>query len=256
MSLIGIISDVHADVEALRAALGHMQRLGCRRIVCAGDMVDYGHFPEATVALMIERKIPCARGNHDRWAVRLGPSFFAGVFSGTAPADEARREAPVAGDAAATEVLEATAAGEAALSDRSLAYLESLPETLRLVEDDLRLLVCHARPDSDMHGIYADEPSTRTITDWLAAEQANVLVVGHTHLPLVRRVGVRKLVVNPGMLLREPLPGFEAPMVFDQSTGTFVRQEPVLGTFGVLDTRKLSFVVRRVSDGEVVGGSR
>jgi predicted phosphodiesterase len=72
MALIAIISDVHADVHALRDALVQIERLGCSRIVCAGDLVDYGLFPEETIALMVERQIPCVRGNHDRWALGVG----------------------------------------------------------------------------------------------------------------------------------------------------------------------------------------
>ena len=34
-----------------------------------GDIVDYGRFPEKTIALLRERRVPCIRGNHDRWAL-------------------------------------------------------------------------------------------------------------------------------------------------------------------------------------------
>ena len=66
---LAIISDLHADVHALRDALAQIERLGCDEIVCCGDLCDYGLFPDETILLMIERGIPCIRGNHDRWAV-------------------------------------------------------------------------------------------------------------------------------------------------------------------------------------------
>ena len=230
MALIAIISDVHADVHALRQALEHIERLGCSAIVCAGDLVDYGLFPGETLALMMERRIPCVRGNHDRWALghdQLAPPI--GGSDGTAH------------DATGWD-----------LTGRALNYLEALPRTLRVVEDEVRILVCHGSPKSDMDGIYETEPSSSTIAGWLEDAQADVLVVGHTHLPAARRVGRRRLVVNPGTLLREPIPGMEGPWILDKDSGKFVQQERIVGTFGVLDTKRLSFVVRRVTDGEQV----
>jgi hypothetical protein len=46
---LGVIADVHADVHALRDALGQMDRLACDAIVCAGDLVDYGLYAEIHV---------------------------------------------------------------------------------------------------------------------------------------------------------------------------------------------------------------
>lgn len=45
MKRVAFISDVHADVHALRDALASIERLGRDPIVCAGDFVDYGVFP-------------------------------------------------------------------------------------------------------------------------------------------------------------------------------------------------------------------
>ncbi|HJX52260.1 MAG TPA: metallophosphoesterase family protein [Polyangia bacterium] len=65
---LAVIADVHADIHALRDALAQAERLGCTAVVCAGDLVGYGLFPMKTINLLRERKIPCVRGNHDRWA--------------------------------------------------------------------------------------------------------------------------------------------------------------------------------------------
>lgn len=67
---LAYFTDVHADVHTLRAALRQIDGLSCDRIVCGGDLVDYGLFPEETIALLRERGVPCVRGNHDRWALQ------------------------------------------------------------------------------------------------------------------------------------------------------------------------------------------
>jgi putative phosphoesterase len=230
MALIAIISDVHGDVHALRDALAQIDPLGCRRIVCAGDLVDYGCFPEETIGLMIERQIPCVRGNHDRWALGHG-----------------RTDSPLMADG---QQHDATGWD---LSERALTYLESLPKTLRFVEDGVRFHVCHASPKSDMDGIYSDNtPSDTTLKGWLDDYQADVLIVGHTHMPFARKVGRRRLVVNPGAVLRDPATPLEAPMILDAKTGKFVKGTLVLGTFGVFDTERLSFAMRTVARGDVL----
>ena len=66
---LGIVTDVHGDVHALADALAQIDRLGCDQIVCCGDVVDYGLFPDETIDLLAGRRIPTVRGNHDRWAI-------------------------------------------------------------------------------------------------------------------------------------------------------------------------------------------
>jgi hypothetical protein len=44
---------------------------GSTRSWCCCDLVNYGLFPEETLALLRERGIVTIRSNHDRWA--LGP---------------------------------------------------------------------------------------------------------------------------------------------------------------------------------------
>jgi len=66
-----IFSDVHANLEALVAVLEAIAALPVDRIVCLGDVVGYLADPNACVALLREREIPCVAGNHDLAAVGL-----------------------------------------------------------------------------------------------------------------------------------------------------------------------------------------
>ncbi len=122
---LAIISDVHADLHALRDALSQAERAGCDAVVCAGDLVDYGVFPEETIALLIERGIPCIRGNHDRWAVGRGR------------ADEPRAGVDVAPhDASGWD-----------LSPATLQFLTGLPTRWDAVIEGVRVAVRHGNPD-------------------------------------------------------------------------------------------------------------
>ncbi|MBF0121613.1 MAG: metallophosphoesterase family protein [Desulfobacterales bacterium] len=65
---LAIISDIHGDITTLEYALELIKQFNCNMILCAGDLVGYGQYPEKTVALLKELQIPCVRGNHDKYA--------------------------------------------------------------------------------------------------------------------------------------------------------------------------------------------
>jgi diadenosine tetraphosphatase ApaH/serine/threonine PP2A family protein phosphatase len=62
-----ILSDIHANVEALEAVLGDAQGR-YERILCLGDFVDYGADPNAVVEWAGQNVAVSIRGNHDRVA--------------------------------------------------------------------------------------------------------------------------------------------------------------------------------------------
>ena len=63
---LAVMSDVHADLQALEAALRLARSLGCTETLCCGDTVGYGLFPDETLALLASSGVRAVRGNHDR----------------------------------------------------------------------------------------------------------------------------------------------------------------------------------------------
>jgi predicted phosphodiesterase len=231
VTTLAIISDVHADVHAVQDALMRIDRMGCDRVVCAGDIVDYGLFPEEAIALLRMRKIPCIRGNHDRWAVGRGRA--------DAPEDTAAR----AHDASGFD-----------LSRDAIKFLTTLPTRWDAVLDGIRVAVRHGTPTSDMEGI---DPRLVTVSDtrrWLTDAGADVLIVGHTHIAFAMQIPGGGLIVNPGALLRDPAHRSEpGAMLFDPDTGKSMPVPPLEGgTFGVLTLPARTFNVYRAADGEEV----
>lgn len=70
---LAVISDVHANVDALRAVLGDLELRGARQILCLGDLVGYNAFPRETITLVRDRGIPAVYGNHDLMALGWVP---------------------------------------------------------------------------------------------------------------------------------------------------------------------------------------
>ena len=84
---LGLISDIHGDPVALELAWSHLTVMGADRIVCAGDLVGYGPFPDRVVSFIREHRVRSVRGNHDRWALDAAP----GVATSSAEACPAAR---------------------------------------------------------------------------------------------------------------------------------------------------------------------
>ena len=61
--LYGIISDIHANLEALEAVLAHIK---ADKIICLGDIVGYGPSPNECLAKIRELKITTVAGNHEK----------------------------------------------------------------------------------------------------------------------------------------------------------------------------------------------
>jgi len=71
---IGVLSDIHADAEALSKALDRLDRVHrVDQVVCAGDLVGRGTHPDHVVRVIRDRNIPTVRGNHDEWSYAVQP---------------------------------------------------------------------------------------------------------------------------------------------------------------------------------------
>ena len=147
--MIGVVSDVHANLAALEAALDALA--GVERIVCAGDLVGYGPQPNETVALLREAGAACVTGNHDLVAVDR---------ASLARCDEL----------AATTL----AWTRGVLDETTRAYLAGLPQAL----DDGGLLVTHGAPGDPWHYVRTPADAAAQLA---AVPDAPLLVVGHTH---------------------------------------------------------------------------
>jgi putative phosphoesterase len=179
---IGFISDVHGDVHALRDALRLLDEMGVREIVCLGDVLDYGIFPDEAISLLAARSIPTLRGNHDRWCLTS-------KSVGTNAAD---------------------------LEAASRRFLKAMVPSWSATIEGVRVAAHHARPGNDMHGVMPDATADE-VHEVLRAAEADVVVVGHTHRAMELRLGDR-LVLNPGALLRDPADGWEREL---PTAGTF-----------------------------------
>src|SRR5579875_412540 len=62
---VAIVSDIHANRQALEAVLEQIRVAECEATWCLGDVVGYGADPDACVELVREHADICLAGNHD-----------------------------------------------------------------------------------------------------------------------------------------------------------------------------------------------
>jgi diadenosine tetraphosphatase ApaH/serine/threonine PP2A family protein phosphatase len=151
---IAVISDVHANLYALEAVLGEIDRSPPDSIWCLGDTVGYGPRPNECCSLMQERADLVLIGNHD--LVALG-------------------SAEVALDEFNPEAAAASRWTEEQLSAESRRFLEALEPTAE--RDGAQLF----------HGSPRDPVWDYVLTELVALEslamtEAPLVIVGHTHV--------------------------------------------------------------------------
>jgi diadenosine tetraphosphatase ApaH/serine/threonine PP2A family protein phosphatase len=152
-----ILSDIHANLEALDAVLAQAPRASFDRVLVLGDIVGYGADPNGVVnrvrALEADATI---RGNHDK------------VASGVESAESFNHAARYA----ALWTLNN-------LTEENRAYLTSLPLG-PLVIDDL-IEICHGSPDDEDEYIFEHVDAVEA----LRASTQQVCFFGHTHVAIV-----------------------------------------------------------------------
>lgn len=174
---LAILADIHANVWALDAVLGHAKRRGVDGFVNLGDSL-YGPLkPHATYErLMQESVLVTIQGNQDRLIYEASERDLASI----------RTLAYVIRD----------------LGDEPIHWLSKLPKTA-VLEDDIFL--CHGTPGSDtdylLEDIMEGLPEVRSegaLRELLQGVRQPVVLCGHTHIPRVVELSHGQLVVNPG----------------------------------------------------------
>src|SRR5262245_58068145 len=74
--MLANLSDIHGNLEALRAVLADVEQVGVDAIYCLGDTVGYGPNPVECIDLAMDFRMSVL-GNHDQGAL-FDPMGFSG----------------------------------------------------------------------------------------------------------------------------------------------------------------------------------
>jgi len=178
-----LLSDIHANLQALDACLAHARAQQAQRFVFLGDMVGYGADPAAVVErimLLTEEGAMAIQGNHDAMAVKP-PAEVKTVGDSTAAWTNHR------------------------LNPTQLDWLAQLPLTL---QQDSILFVHASANDPQLWRYVYDQRAARASMD-AAAEWPGVRYVfgGHVHLQTLYYRGA-----GDGLMPFSPQPGVAIPV--------------------------------------------
>jgi len=154
MPRVAVISDVHANEQALLAVLEEIDAWEPEAIWCLGDVVGYGPAPNRCCQIVEERTDLCLIGNHD--LVALGTLDVADF-----------------NDEAAAAALWT----RAALDERSRAFLAELEPSAAVGDVEL----FHASPRDP---VWEYVLSAETAYVSLVTANAPLVLVGHSHVAL------------------------------------------------------------------------
>ena len=171
---IAVISDIHGNLEALKTALENIEEKEVDTIVCLGDIVGYGPYPNEVVEIIKLKKIMNILGNYDAAVLEEKFNYIR--------------------DNEVNKFCMPWAAKE--LSAENKAYLRSVPRQIILQYENKKIYFVHG--------------SMRSINEYLkegcaeAEEVMNIfdgdiLVCAHTHIPY-EKLYKEKLLLNDGSI--------------------------------------------------------
>ena len=179
---IVIVSDIHGNYDALSALPESYDELWL-----LGDLVNYGPQPGEVVNFVKDKAFLAVRGNHDQ-CIGYG--------------DDPRCSTAFRDMAQATRRY-----SSAIVSVAQKQYLRSLPQCAEAKRAHTRFFLCHATP-SDFLYEYRSAESNTWLDDCVQL-RADVILVGHTHMPFIRSFD-RQVLVNPGSLGQPKTGNWEA----------------------------------------------
>jgi predicted phosphodiesterase len=152
-----ILSDIHANKEALSAIFSYVRRKPWDKAVFLGDLVGYGANPNQAVDMVRKlRPLVAVRGNHDK------------VCSGIEDGEMFNRIA-----------LEAALWTRRKLTRTNLTWLRSLPEGPAMVDD--AFAICHGTPIDEDAYIFGEIEALNVFRQTTFP----ICFFGHSHFPVI-----------------------------------------------------------------------
>lgn len=171
---IAVLSDIHSNLEALAAIMAHVRLQKIKTVWVAGDIIGYCANPNEVLQFLRKENAVMIAGDHDKEVLTLGDLKFFNEY--------------------AQQALIYT---NKVLTEENKAFLSTLKETYEETIDTRRIFMAHGSPDNPLKEyVYSTVPDANLLA-MLVKTKADILIIGHTHQPFVRRIG-GKLVINPG----------------------------------------------------------
>lgn len=149
-----VISDIHANLEALTVAINYILSEGISTILCCGDIVGYGPDPSKCLVFLRRYDFKSTYGNHDKAII----SDSIGIFFNE-------------------EAVVALNIQKSLLSKKELSYLQKLPYTISIDN----FILTHSSLNRKNQYKYILNPILAR--ENLSLTNKQILFIGHSHKP-------------------------------------------------------------------------
>lgn len=179
---LGVITDIHNNLTALKAVIESLNQLKCDKIVCCGDIIGIGPYPEETVQFLM--KIPnllAVRGNHEQYLLDGMPNEF--------PNEEQM----------SIEEKKHHEWEHRLLSVQSVDFLKNLPYRIDVEYEGYHLTIMHyCMNQNNRYVHYKVNPTKRDLKKMYRDVRSDIIIFGHNHHRNICKGD--KLYVNVGSL--------------------------------------------------------
>ena len=182
---IGIITDIHSNIQALNAILNEFDKLNVERIICCGDIIGIGINPEETVQTLLKRKemLIAVRGNHEQYLLKGLPKEIH---------DDKRKMSE--------QEIENHKWNHSKLSDQSINFLRSLEISQNIELGGKLFYIVHYPQQADgTYKKHIKNPSAMDNVEMFKENDADIFLYGHTHTFSVNNID-NKWYINTGSL--------------------------------------------------------
>jgi putative phosphoesterase len=155
---VALLSDMHGNAVAFRAALADLEEHSPDLIVALGDVAQGGPQPRECIELLRDLGCPCVFGNSDEFLLTLD--------LGAEQAEDVER------------LMDTAQWSRGQVGEDGLEFLRSFEPTVQAG----RVLCCHATPASNEDVVLPETPPEQ-----VGALEADAVAAGHVHQQWLRR---------------------------------------------------------------------
>lgn len=180
MEKMAIISDIHGNLEALKAVLSDAKKRKVKKIFCLGDIIAKGSNQEACVNLVKDNCEVVLKGNCDE--------YFSSEIDLSNKSEKDVKKIKW---------------NKSKLSDENIYYLKHLPYCFEFYLSGRLIRLFHAHPEKidkfvgnidsidNLYSLFL--PSSNTVSN----KKADIIIYGHIHTPFIQKM-YNRVIINTG----------------------------------------------------------
>lgn len=189
---LAVLSDIHANFQALETVMEDIKKEKCERVLCLGDIAMAGPQPRIVIDyIRNQNNWIIIQGNTDNMIGNFCPEIFNNV----------KKVFPIMANALADDIL--------IIEDDKKNYLANLPPQKSIEIEGVKILMVHGSPRRNDENIMPNMLLT-DVEEIIKGTTEDLILCGHTHIPAGYQTSTKQTVVNVGSVGRPMTPDAKA----------------------------------------------